>query len=55
MDVIKELLLQSEVSGIDPDVLRPLESTLSTLSSPLFQFLVHLKGKSKVSLFCKNI
>ncbi|XP_019855722.1 PREDICTED: uncharacterized protein LOC100633819 isoform X2 [Amphimedon queenslandica] len=45
LKVIKELLIHSESSGVDSEVLRPLESVVSTLSSPLFQHLVQLREK----------
>lgn len=47
--ILKKVLLQSEGSGVDVNVLRPLECTVATLSSALFQSLVHICNKYNVS------
>lgn len=50
LSILKELLSQAEtdLSEVDDDILEPLETTVDTLSSPLFNALVDIQQKYKV-------
>ena len=50
LSILKELLSQAEtdLSEVDDDILEPLENTVDTLSSPLFNTLVDIQHKYEV-------
>lgn len=48
LSVLKELLVDSEGSSVEPNILRPLEKTVATLGSPLFKSLVHISNTYNV-------